>query len=282
MSDLLERIRAAQVEAGERAVMEDLRAKGLDTVIQATPGAVRGSEASTTGEASWPRELPTSNERVSDERLNELATFYESSPCDGSDAEVALALRELEQRRAAETAAEPRDAEIKRLNELVANHEEVHRALREILARFNSEDTRVMARRAMERIEDLESDCTRLHKQFMEAKYGPESPVKTGCIYCMRQSGHDDGCPYSSEKAAEPQCKDPSGCPYAAVCTHSGGCRYEALGLAEKTAGDWVPLGDAYPEQNAPIIMRRTGTPQIPRWEVWRSATSANPAQELP
>jgi hypothetical protein len=33
MSDLFKRIRAAQVEAGERVVMDDLKAKGLDTVV---------------------------------------------------------------------------------------------------------------------------------------------------------------------------------------------------------------------------------------------------------
>lgn len=57
------------------------------------------------------------------------------------------------------------------LNEVVAD-------MREILGRFNSEDVRVMARRAMERISDLESDYTRLHKRFMEVKYGPESLEK--------------------------------------------------------------------------------------------------------
>jgi hypothetical protein len=98
-----------------------------------------------------------------------------------------------------ETTADARDGEIKRLNELVADHEEVHRNLREILARFNSEDTRVMARRAIERIEDLESDCTRLHKQFMEAKYGPESPVKAAAE-CTLPHDHFGAC--NSEKTS--------------------------------------------------------------------------------
>jgi len=33
MSDLLDRIRRAQIEAGERVVMEDLKSKGLDAAI---------------------------------------------------------------------------------------------------------------------------------------------------------------------------------------------------------------------------------------------------------
>jgi hypothetical protein len=45
---------------------------------------------------------------------------------------------------------------------------------------------------------------------------------------------------------------------------------------SETNVGEWVFLKDARPAQNAPVLMRRTGSEQIPRWQVWR-ALKANP-----
>lgn len=41
-------------------------------------------------------------------------------------------------------------------------------------------------------------------------------------------------------------------------------------GLPVETAGKWVRLSTEDIPQNTPVTMRRTGSPQIPMWEVWQ------------
>lgn len=44
----------------------------------------------------------------------------------------------------------------------------------------------------------------------------------------------------------------------------------EKLGSAVETSGEWVRLDHDTIKQNEPVLMRRTGSPQIPLWQMWR------------
>lgn len=51
--------------------------------------------------------------------------------------------------------------------------------------------------------------------------------------------------------------------------------RKDELVPAVETTGEWVRLDHAAIADNEPVRMRRTGSPQVPMWEIWRAVKTS-------